>query len=71
MSVLAGGCLAKPRNQLIFYFWQAVGRKMHIRDLPSNYTEFAQFNRCYEQQHFIYSDNNRRVGESTLNLFLS
>ena len=55
----------------IFYFWQAVGQKMHIHDIPSTYEEFAQYNQNYEQQHFVYSDSNRRVGESTVNLFLS
>ena len=55
----------------IFYFWQAIGQKMHIRDIPSTYDEFAQYNQDYEQQHFVYSDSNRRVVESTFNLFLS
>jgi hypothetical protein len=54
----------------IFYFWQAIARKMSIQDLPSTYAEFEQFNRDYEQQYFVYSDSNRRVGESTINLFL-
>ena len=54
----------------IFYFWQAIGKKMHIHDIPSTYDEFAQYNQDYEQQNFIYSDSNRRVGESTINLFL-
>ena len=55
----------------IFYFWQAIGQKMYIRGLPSTYDEFAQFNQNYEQQHFVYSDSNRCVAESTINLFLS
>jgi hypothetical protein len=55
----------------IFYFWQAIGKQMQIGDIPATYEEFAQYNRNYEQQHFIYSDSNRRVGESTVNLFLS
>ncbi|MBE9170389.1 DUF2236 domain-containing protein [Pleurocapsales cyanobacterium LEGE 06147] len=55
----------------IFYFWQAIGKKMVIKDIPSTYDEFAQYNHNYEQQHFVYSDSNRRVVESTINLFLS
>ncbi len=55
----------------IFYFWQAIGQKMHIRDIPSTYDQFAQYNQDYEQHHFIYSDSNRRVAQSTINLFLS
>lgn len=55
----------------IFYFWHAVGQKMNIQDIPATYAEFAEFNQNYEQQNFVYSDSNRRVGESTINLFLS
>lgn len=55
----------------IFYFWQAVGQKMDIQNIPATYEEFAQFNHNYEQEYFAYSDSNRRVGESTVNLFLS
>jgi len=55
----------------IFYFWQAVGSRMGIEDIPSSYEKFAQYNYDYEQQNFVYNHSNRRVGESTLNLFLS
>lgn len=55
----------------IFYFWQAIGNKMQIYDIPSSYDEFAQYNQDYEQKHFIYAESNRRVVESTIHLFLS
>lgn len=61
----------KTEKLAIFYFWQAIGQKMGIQDIPSTYAEFEQFNRNYEQKYFVYSDSNRRVGESTINLFLS
>ena len=64
-------CFSETEKLAIFYFWQAIGEKMHIQDIPSTYEEFAQYNRDYEQQHFVYSDSNNRVGESTVNLFLS
>ena len=55
----------------IYYFWQAVGTKMAIKNIPPTYDEFAQYNQDYEQKYFVYSDTNKRVGESTLSLFLS
>ena len=55
----------------IFYFWQAVGNQMKIENIPSSYEEFALYNQDYERQNFVYSDSNHRVGESTINLFLS
>ena len=55
----------------IFYFWQVIGTKMAIKDIPATYDEFDRYNQDYEQKNFVYSDTNNRVGESTLNLFLS
>ena len=55
----------------IWSFWQTVGTQMSISNIPDTYDEFARFNRDYEQRNFVYADSNRRVGESTINLFLS
>ena len=55
----------------IFYFWQAVGTKMKIANIPTTYAEFARYNLDYECHNFVSADSNRRVGNSTLNLFLS
>ncbi|MEM9509468.1 MAG: oxygenase MpaB family protein [Cyanobacteria bacterium P01_E01_bin.35] len=61
----------ETEKQAIYRFWQVIGQKMNIQNIPSTYEEFAEFNQNYEQQYFVYSDTNRRVGESTINLFLS
>lgn len=55
----------------IFYFWQEIGQRMQINDIPPTYDAFAQYNQDYQKQHFVYSDSNRRVAQSTINLFLS
>lgn len=54
-----------------FYFWREVGKRMHIQNIPETYEEFERYNLDYEQQHFHYSDTNRRTGEATRDLFLS
>ena len=54
-----------------FYFWQEVGKRMHIQNIPETYEELERYNLDYEREHFHYSDTNRRVGESTRDLFLS
>ncbi len=54
-----------------FYFWREVGVRMQIQNIPETYAEFEQYNLNYEREHFHYSDTNRRVGESTRDLFLS
>ena len=61
----------KTEKLAIFYFWQAVGTKMKIADIPASYDEFDRYNRDYEGRNFVYADSNRRVANSTLNLFLS
>ncbi|MGH2429115.1 MAG: oxygenase MpaB family protein [Candidatus Limnocylindria bacterium] len=54
-----------------FYYWREVGRRMHIRDLPTDYWSFEAFNADYERRNFTYSDTNRRTGEATREMFLS
>ena len=55
----------------IFYFWREIGQRMQIQNIPETYEEFEQYNLNYEREYFRYSDSNRRVGESTRDLFLS
>lgn len=63
--------LSPLEKQALFYFWLSIGQLMHIQDIPSSYEAFEAYNLDYERQHFHYSAANQRVGESTLNLFLS
>lgn len=55
----------------LFYFWRSVGQQMGIREIPSEYTVFEEFNRRYESIHFRYADSNRRIGEPVLDMFCS
>lgn len=62
--------LSITEKQALFYFWQAVGDRMNIHEIPETYASFEQFNQAYEQQHFRYSDSNRRVGDATLSMLV-
>jgi hypothetical protein len=53
----------------LFHFWCAVGRRMHIRDIPTDYVAFEQFNRAYERDRFRFEPSNQRVGRATLDMF--
>lgn len=55
----------------LFNFWRAVGQRMEIKGIPNRYEEFERFNRHYEDAHFVFSDSNRRIGQTTCNLFAS
>jgi hypothetical protein len=54
-----------------FYFWCEVGRRMHINDIPDDYTSFEAFNRSYEKHHYHFTEANRRVGAATREMFVS
>jgi hypothetical protein len=53
-----------------FHFWRQVGRRMNIKDIPTEYGAFEQFNREYERCHFQFTEANRRVGTATRELFV-
>ena len=54
-----------------FYVWREIGKRMGIRDLPTSYEAFEQFNRDFEHKHFHYSPDNEIIATATRNLFLS
>ena len=53
-----------------FHFWRHVGRRMNIREIPTDYGAFERFNREYEAQHYRYTEANERVGAATRELFV-
>ena len=61
--------MCEQERLAMFYFWMEVGRRMNIRNIPSEYEAFEQFNRDYEKTNFQYATANQRVGEATRDLF--
>src|SRR5262245_53933678 len=61
--------LCPQERPALFHFWRAVGRRMNIRDIPDSFEKFEAYNRAYEDEHFRYTESNRRVGEATLAMF--
>ncbi|HQR53983.1 MAG TPA: oxygenase MpaB family protein [Burkholderiales bacterium] len=54
-----------------FHFWREVGRRMGIKDIPSDYEAFEAYNRAYEGEHYRFTETNRRIGVATRELFVS
>jgi hypothetical protein len=54
----------------MFQYWCAVGRRMNIAELPTNFSAFERYNREYEREHFRFSEANQRVGTATRDMFL-
>jgi hypothetical protein len=53
------------------YYWREVGQRMNIKDIPTSFDAFEQFNRAYEREQFQYGDTNRHIADKTLEVFLS
>lgn len=53
-----------------FCFWQAVGGRMAIADLPESYEAMEAFNITYEQEHFRFAKSNQIVAHQTADLLL-
>jgi ER-bound oxygenase mpaB/B'/Rubber oxygenase, catalytic domain len=63
--------MCEQERQAFFYFWREVGRRMNIKQLPSDYTAFERYNLDYEKLHFRFTPANHRVGAATCELFAS
>jgi hypothetical protein len=49
-------------------YYQELGRRMGIKDIPGTYEEFADLMDSYERDHFAYDEGARRVADRTLEL---
>ena len=67
-----GWRLFTEREKLaLFEFWQVVGHRMNIANIPPTFTAFEEFNQAYEAQNFRYSPANRAVGDAVVALMQS
>jgi len=53
-----------------FKYYQVLGEKMHIHNIPQSLQEFEKFNQAYEAQHFCYAASNSLVARKTRDLLL-
>jgi hypothetical protein len=63
--------LIEAERLATFHLWRRVGGMMGIRDIPETLAGLDAFNRRFEQERFRYTDEARRVGSATRDLFLS
>ena len=52
-------------------YYQALGRRMGIKEIPSGYREFEEFLDAYEEAHFGWDAGARQVSDATLDLMAS
>ncbi|TVQ91599.1 MAG: DUF2236 domain-containing protein [Chromatiaceae bacterium] len=56
--------------QATYALWREIGRRLGIRDIPTSYAAFEQFNLAYERAQFRYAADNHRLVLATRNLML-
>ena len=52
-----------------FWFWRAVGERMHIAGIPESYAELERVNLSYEREQFRFTEANRQVALATREMF--
>jgi hypothetical protein len=53
----------------LFHFWRAVGARMGIEDIPTDYATFERFTVDYEVRRYKFTEANHAVGAATRELF--
>ncbi|KAF8147796.1 hypothetical protein K438DRAFT_1779889 [Mycena galopus ATCC 62051] len=53
-----------------FIYWAEIGRKMDIKNIPSNPEEFKAWLRVYEEEHMVPAQSNHDVAKHTLDELL-
>jgi ER-bound oxygenase mpaB/B'/Rubber oxygenase, catalytic domain len=66
-----GGRAALEAERLAqFHFWRAVGRLMHIEDIPGTYEELERFNIEFERDRFACTRAGHRVAAAMIDMFV-
>ena len=63
--------LVEAEKLATFQFWLEVGRRMAIKEIPATYEELQRFNQEYERANFRPTEEARRVGLATRDMFLA
>ncbi|OAL26642.1 hypothetical protein AYO20_09983 [Fonsecaea nubica] len=54
----------------MFVYWKEVGNRMGIKDIPPTLEKLAEWTEKYEQTAMVYSDNNRKCADVSVDFFL-
>lgn len=59
-----------PHEELAWFtFFQQVGHRMHVRDIPETWEAFSQWVDDYEAKNLVYADSNRNIANATIGIF--
>ena len=60
--------LSAAEELALFHFFREVGHRMNLTDLPDRMADLRSFTDAYENQHFRYTESNRRIADATVNI---
>jgi ER-bound oxygenase mpaB/B'/Rubber oxygenase, catalytic domain len=60
--------LTAREERALTTYGKRLAHLMGIKDIPSSFTEFAQFAQLYEDQHFACTDSSRRLAVAALDI---
>jgi len=63
--------LTHHEQEAWFNYYQKLGSRMKIQNLPESIAEFENFNVKYEADNFVFAESNVVIGNVTRDLFLS
>jgi hypothetical protein len=63
--------LIETEKLATYEYWREVGRRMAIREIPETYEALERFNEEYERRNFRPTEEARRVGLATRDMFLA
>ena len=62
--------LTDNEEQAGYKVWVEIGEAMGIQNIPDTLEKLRAYNLNYEKEHFVYSEDNRKVAQATENLML-
>jgi hypothetical protein len=61
--------MTERETHALFHFWRAVGERMGIEHIPTDFGSFETFSADYEARRYRFTEANRAVGAATVELF--
>ena len=62
--------MVEQEQLMIFHYWREIGRRMNIKDIPSDFAAFERYNVQFEREHFAYSKDTAAAATRTRDMFL-
>jgi hypothetical protein len=62
--------LVEQERLATFHLWREIGRRMGIKEIPSEYAELERYNVEYERERFAFTQEGREVADAMMTMFV-